>query len=61
VKILLVDDHAIVRAGVRRLLAGEVEAVILEANSSREALEIYRRERPDLVILDLNLICSIGL
>jgi two-component system, NarL family, invasion response regulator UvrY len=61
VKILLVDDHAVVRAGVRRLLASEVEVLILEANSSQEALDIYRRERPDLVVLDLNLIGSSGL
>jgi two-component system, NarL family, invasion response regulator UvrY len=61
VKILLVDDHAVVRAGVRRLLASEVDVLILEANSSQEALDIYRRERPDLVVLDLNLIGSSGL
>jgi two-component system, NarL family, invasion response regulator UvrY len=61
VKILLVDDHAVVRAGVRRLLASEVDVLILEANSSQEALEIYRRDRPDLVVLDLNLIGSSGL
>jgi two-component system, NarL family, invasion response regulator UvrY len=61
VKILLVDDHVVVRAGVRRLLASEVEVLILEANSSQEALEIYRRERPDLVVVDLNLIGSSGL
>jgi two-component system, NarL family, invasion response regulator UvrY len=61
VKILLVDDHAVVRAGVRRLLASEVDVLILEANSSGEALDIYRRDRPDLVVLDLNLIGSSGL
>jgi two-component system, NarL family, invasion response regulator UvrY len=61
VKILLVDDHAVVRAGVRRLLASEVEVSILEANSSQEAVDIYRHEGPDLVILDLNLTGSSGL
>jgi DNA-binding NarL/FixJ family response regulator len=59
-KILLVDDHAVVRAGVRRLLASEVEVSVLEADSSQEALDIYRRERPDLVVLDLNLTASSG-
>jgi len=54
-KILLIDDHAVVRAGVRRLLATESDASILEAESGAEALDLYRRERPDLVILDLNL------
>jgi two-component system, NarL family, invasion response regulator UvrY len=59
-KILLVDDHVVVRAGVRRLLATEVDISILEAGSSQEALDICRRERPDLVVLDLNLIGSSG-
>jgi DNA-binding NarL/FixJ family response regulator len=61
VKILLVDDHAVVRAGVRRLLASEVDVLIIEADSSQDALDIYRRDRPDLVVLDLNLIGSSGL
>jgi two-component system invasion response regulator UvrY len=60
-KILLVDDHAVVRAGVRRLLATEPDVAILEAESSPIALDLYRRERPDLVILDLNLVGSSGL
>ncbi len=60
-KILLVDDHAVVRAGVRRLLATEPDVSILEAESSGAALELFRRERPDLVVLDLNLIGSSGL
>jgi len=60
-KVLLVDDHAIVRAGVRRLLAAEVNVTILEAESTREALEVCRRERPDLIVLDLNLPGSSGL
>jgi two-component system, NarL family, invasion response regulator UvrY len=60
-KILLVDDHVVVRAGVRRLLATEVDISILEAESSQEALDLWRRERPDLIVLDLNLIGSSGL
>jgi two-component system, NarL family, invasion response regulator UvrY len=60
-KILLVDDHVVVRAGVRRLLSTEVDVSIFEAGSSQEALDICRRKRPDLVILDLNLTGSSGL
>jgi two-component system, NarL family, invasion response regulator UvrY len=60
-KILLVDDHVVVRAGVRRLLATEADVAILESGSSEEALELHQRERPELVILDLNLTGSSGL
>ena len=54
-KILVVDDHPIVRAGVRRLLASELGMEIAEAASGKEALIAARATPPDLVILDLNL------
>jgi two-component system invasion response regulator UvrY len=54
VTILLVEDHAIVRAGLRRLLAG-LPADIAECASGQEALALVRAQPPDLVILDLNL------
>jgi two-component system, NarL family, invasion response regulator UvrY len=55
VKILIVDDHPIVRDGLRRLLGAETAAEVWEAASGREALGGFRGQRPDLVILDLNL------
>ena len=54
-KILIIDDHPIVRAGIRRLLAAEPEIEVREATNGREALSIYRELQPTLVILDLNL------
>jgi two-component system invasion response regulator UvrY len=54
-KVLLVDDHAIVRDGLKRLLADLDVGPILEAASGRAALDLARAERPQLVILDLNL------
>ncbi|HUC68903.1 MAG TPA: response regulator transcription factor [Stellaceae bacterium] len=54
-KLLIVDDHPIVRAGLRRLLAGEPGMALREVASGKEALVLCRDERPDLVILDLNL------
>jgi len=54
-KILIVDDHAIVRDGLRRMLATVQQVVVLEAATGREALLLARSERPDLVVLDLNL------
>ena len=54
-KILLVDDHAVVRAGLRRMLAMVSEAEILEAATGRESLAIARAQTLDLIVLDLNL------
>ena len=54
-RILLVDDHIVVREGVRRLLAGIGGIELSEAASGDAALELFERERPDLVVLDLNL------
>jgi two-component system invasion response regulator UvrY len=56
VKILLVDDHAIVRSGLRRLFAAELPGVrIIEAKTGREAQALARTEQPALIVLDLNL------
>ncbi len=52
--ILLVDDHAILRAGLRRLLASGWSGVH-EAATGEAALALARTIRPDLIILDLNL------
>jgi DNA-binding NarL/FixJ family response regulator len=54
-KILIVDDHPIVRAGLRRLLTAEPVTEVHEAADGREALDALREQRPTLVILDLNL------
>lgn len=54
-KFLLVDDHAVVRAGLRRLLAALPGVEIHEAAEGRGALAIMRSERPEIVLLDLNL------
>ena len=54
-KILIVDDHPIVRAGLGRLLTAEAGFEIREAASGREALSVFREQQPALVILDLNL------
>lgn len=54
-KVLLIDDHAIVRAGLRRLLAPLPQWEILEAANGRDALAVLRTEQPEFVVLDLNL------
>ena len=54
-KILLVDDHSVVRAGVRRLLESIPGTEILEAQTGHETLALFRSDEPDLVLLDLNM------
>jgi DNA-binding NarL/FixJ family response regulator len=54
-KALLIDDHAIVRGGLRRLLASLPQCEIAEAANGRDALTVLQAEKPDLVVLDLNL------
>ncbi len=59
-RILIIDDHVVVREGVRRLLAALPETEVFEASSAREALSLYRSKAPDILLLDLNLPNSSG-
>ncbi|RAY14070.1 DNA-binding response regulator [Actinomadura craniellae] len=53
-RILLADDHALVRRGVRLILDGEPDlTVVAEAGDGAEAIEAARAHRPDLAILDI--------
>jgi two-component system invasion response regulator UvrY len=54
-KILIVDDHPIVRDGLHRLLADEPDIELRDAESGKQALVLFRQDCPDLVIVDLNL------
>jgi two-component system, NarL family, invasion response regulator UvrY len=60
-KVLIVDDHPIVRAGLRRLIGMRADIGFAEAASANEALASYKKDRPDLVIMDLNLPGASGL
>ena len=54
-RILVVDDHAIVRHGLVRLLTSDGDHQVSQAATGREALDLTRTTHPDLIILDLNL------
>ncbi len=54
-QVLVVDDHAIVRSGLRRLLAAKPDLQLSEAESGEEALDQVRGTAFQLLILDLNL------
>jgi two-component system, NarL family, invasion response regulator UvrY len=61
-RILIVDDHSLVREGIRRFLTGEIEGSEFgEAASSPEALDRVRDEEWDVVMLDLSLPGRTGL
>ncbi len=51
-RILLADDHAIVRNGIKHILTQEGFAVVGEASNGREAVQIARELLPDVAILD---------
>lgn len=54
IRILLVDDHSIVRAGFQHMLLKEADMeIIAEAENGGEAVEMYRQIRPDVVVMDL--------
>jgi DNA-binding NarL/FixJ family response regulator/glycosyltransferase involved in cell wall biosynthesis len=55
-KVLLVDDHAVVRAGLITLIQHERDLVVCgEADTERRALEAVRRQRPDVAVVDWSL------
>jgi len=54
IRILVVDDHAVVRSGLKLLLAAEAALeVVGEAGTAREAVFEVRAQRPDVVLLDV--------
>jgi two-component system NarL family response regulator len=54
--VLVVDDHALVRTGVANIISQEPDLqVVAEAGNGVEAVEAYRRYRPDITLLDLRM------
>ena len=56
ITVLLVDDHELVRAGIRSLLA-DVSGikVIAEASTGEEAIKLAREKRPDVILMDIRM------
>ena len=56
IRVLSVDDHALFREGVASLLGGQADLkLVAEASSGREAVEQFRRHRPDVTLMDLQM------
>jgi DNA-binding NarL/FixJ family response regulator len=55
-RVLLADDHTLVRAGIRALVESlDGVTVVAETGDGREALELVERHRPDVLLLDITL------
>lgn len=56
IRVVLVEDHQIVREGLRALLDGRDDMrVIAEADNGRDAVEVVQEHEPEVVVMDLNL------
>jgi two-component system, NarL family, invasion response regulator UvrY len=56
IRVFLIDDHALVRTGMKMILANEVDMeVVGESESGEEALPLIRQIKPDVVLCDLHL------
>ncbi|MCG6886073.1 MAG: UvrY/SirA/GacA family response regulator transcription factor [Proteobacteria bacterium] len=56
IKVMLVDDHDLVRTGIKRLLEDVSGiSIVCEANSGEEALQLVRTTSPDVVLMDINM------
>ena len=56
IKILLADDHKLIRDGLRSLIVGEEDMeVVAEAENGRDAVALARQHAPDIVVMDINM------
>jgi DNA-binding NarL/FixJ family response regulator len=56
IRVLLVDDHTVLRAGLRALLESEEDIVVVgEASTGEEGIEAVKRLKPDVVVMDITM------
>lgn len=62
IRIVLVDDHTILRQGIRRIFESDPAIqVVGEAKDGREAIDVVRSDRPDVIVMDLSMPALNGL
>jgi two-component system, NarL family, response regulator LiaR len=56
IRVVVADDHNVVRAGIRELLSDEPDIVVVgEARNGRDAVALALAQRPDVVVMDINM------
>jgi len=56
IKILTVDDHPLLRQGIAAVIQGEKDMLIVgEASNGHEAIQMFRSQRPDVTLMDLQM------
>lgn len=56
IRILAVDDHAVIRQGIVGLVADQSDMItVAEASNGREAIHLFRLHRPDITLMDLQM------
>jgi len=56
IRVICADDHPLVRKGLAAIIAQEADLeLVAEANNGREAVELYHRHRPDVLLMDLRM------
>ena len=62
IRILVADDHPIVREGVAGLVGGQPDmSVVGEASNGREAIQQFRAQHPDIILMDIQMPVMSGL
>src|SRR5215469_1603635 len=62
IRVLMVDDHTLLREGIAELIADETDMVLVgEAGNGREAIEQFRKHHPDVTLMDLQMPKMCGL
>ena len=56
IRILVVDDHPVVRAGIETLMAGQADmSLVAQATNGREAIQQFRAHHPDITLMDIQM------